>query len=87
MRRSLVQTNIMTYTLVLNTMLNLGSLFECQADIAKARIMYSKASLGYEKVFGPEHPRSQSFCHRLSALDAVVEIRSLIGVEEPADDL
>jgi len=32
--------------------------------------MYSKVSLGYNKVFGPEYPRSQSLRNKLCALDA-----------------
>jgi tetratricopeptide (TPR) repeat protein len=85
--KALSTDNIVTYVPALNTIWGFGSLFERQADIAKARNMYSKASLGYEKAFGPEHPRSQSLRHKLSALDAVVENRSLIGVEEPVEDL
>jgi hypothetical protein len=79
--------NIITYIPALNTILNLASLYKRQADIAKTRIMYSKALIGYRKVFGPNHPESRGLRENLSALDAVVENRSLIGVEEPVDDL
>ena len=48
--------NATTYPPALNTISNLGPLFERQADIAKARTMYSKALSGYKKVFGPDHP-------------------------------
>jgi hypothetical protein len=48
--------------------MGLGSLFEHQADL-KSRIMYSKALTGYEKVVGPNHPRSHSLRESLRALD------------------
>ncbi|KAM3066460.1 hypothetical protein ACMFMG_012045 [Clarireedia jacksonii] len=79
--------NITTYIPALNTIWNYGSLFEHQADIAKARAMYSKALLGYEQVFGPEHPGSQSSRYKLYTLDAVMQNRALLEVEEPVDDL
>jgi hypothetical protein len=85
--KALGTDNIITYVPALNTIWNFGSLFEHQADIAKTRTMYSKASLGYEQVFGPEHPRSQSSCHKLCALDAVMQNRALLEAEEPMDDL
>jgi hypothetical protein len=58
----------MTYILVLNTILAFGLLFERQADLAKARIMYLKALVGYDKVVGPDHPRSRSLQDNLRAL-------------------
>ncbi|KAM3066498.1 hypothetical protein ACMFMG_011996 [Clarireedia jacksonii] len=79
--------NIINYVPALNTIWNFGSLFEHQADIAKARAMYSKALLGYEQVCGPEHPESQSSRHKLCALDAILLNRALLKVEEPVDDL
>ena len=44
--------NITTYIPALNTIGNLGSLFERQADVGKARIMYSKALGRYEEGYG-----------------------------------
>ncbi|PQE26671.1 beta transducin het-e4s protein [Rutstroemia sp. NJR-2017a BBW] len=75
--KALGTDNIITYVPALNTIWNLGSLFELQADLAKAGTMYSKASLGYEQVFGPEHPESQSSRRKLYALDAVMKNRAL----------
>jgi hypothetical protein len=63
--------NITTYILALNTIWNLGSLFEEGTDLAKARIMYSKALAGYEKVMGPNHPESHSLRESLQALDTL----------------
>jgi hypothetical protein len=40
---------IMTYIPGLNTWWGLGSLFKRQVDCAKARIIYSKALVGYGK--------------------------------------
>jgi hypothetical protein len=45
----------MTYPPVLNTILLPGFLSEHQADLEKARVIYSKALLGYDKVFGPDN--------------------------------
>jgi hypothetical protein len=70
--------NIITYVLALNTTLNLGLLFECQADLAKARTMFSKALRGYEQVFGPDHAKSETLRDQLCALDAVVANKALI---------
>jgi hypothetical protein len=61
--------NITTYIPALNTIWDLSSLFEEETDLAKARIMYSKALAGYEKVFGPNHPKSHSLRENLRALD------------------
>ncbi|PQE29295.1 hypothetical protein CJF30_00004368 [Rutstroemia sp. NJR-2017a BBW] len=79
--------NIITYVPALNTIWNFGSLLEHQGKIEKAKTMYSKATLGYEQVFGPEHPRSQSSRHKLCALDAGMQNRALLEVEEPVDNL
>ena len=49
--------NITTFIPAFNTLCGLGSLFELQADCAKAIIIYSKALIGYKKVVGPDHPR------------------------------
>jgi hypothetical protein len=62
--------NITTYIPALNTIWNLGSLFQEGTDLAKARIMYSKALAGYEKVVGPNHPKSHSLRESIRALDS-----------------
>jgi hypothetical protein len=49
--------------------------------------MYSKASLGYGKVFGPEHAKSKTLRDKLCALDAMVEDSLLVGDEEPVYNL
>ncbi|KAH8800849.1 hypothetical protein F5884DRAFT_685562, partial [Xylogone sp. PMI_703] len=79
--------NTITYIPALNTVWGLGSLFERQADIVKARTMYSRALIGYEKVFGPAHLRSQSLRDRLHSLDAKIENRAQVRVEEPENNL
>jgi hypothetical protein len=58
--KSLGVENITTYIPALNTIWNLGSLYKDETDLAKARIMYLKALAGYEKVVGPNHPKSYS---------------------------
>jgi hypothetical protein len=70
--KALGADNVTTYIPALNTIWGLGSLFERQADLAKAKIMYSKALAGYEKVVGPDDPRSQSL------QDIVTENKALI---------
>ncbi|OCK72974.1 hypothetical protein K432DRAFT_270733, partial [Lepidopterella palustris CBS 459.81] len=47
--KALGADNITTYIPALNTTWGLGSVFKRQGDSAKARIMYSKALVGYEK--------------------------------------
>jgi hypothetical protein len=79
--------NATTYILALNTIWALGSLFERQADLAKARVMYSKALVGYENIVGPNHPRSQSLRDRLCALDPVTENRASTDLREPENNL
>jgi tetratricopeptide (TPR) repeat protein len=78
--------NITTYIPALNTSWGLGSLFEHQADFAKARIMYSKALAGYEKVVVPDHPRCQSLREILQALNTVAEKEAMKGVEESGNN-
>ena len=46
--------NSMAYVRALNTTW-VKSLFECQGNLAKARIMYSKPIIGYENVARPNH--------------------------------
>jgi Tfp pilus assembly protein PilF len=79
--------NIITYVPALDTSLNLGVLFERQADLAKARTMFSKALRGYKLVFGPEHAKSKTLRDKLYALDDVVANKALVEIEERADDL
>jgi hypothetical protein len=67
-------------------MWGLGSLFERQADFAKARIMYSKALTGYEKVVGPDHSKCQSLRGILQDLDTGTKKEAIKGIEEPASD-
>jgi len=47
--------------------------------------MYSKALVGYEKVVGPDHPRSRSLQDNLRALDIVIENKALMDVREPGE--
>jgi hypothetical protein len=79
--------NIITYIPALNTILNLGSLFESHADIAQARIMYSKALIRYKKVFGPDYLKSRSLRDELSALYTTVKNKVFVGVEKHIDNL
>jgi hypothetical protein len=72
--------NITIYIPALNMLWGLGSLFECQADFAKARIMYSKALAGYETVVGPGHPRCQSLREILQALGTIAEKEAMKGM-------
>jgi tetratricopeptide (TPR) repeat protein len=79
--------NIITYVPALKTMWAFGCLFEVQADITKARSMYAKALCGYEQVFGPEHAKSKILRDKLYVLDAVVENKTSVEVQERAGDL
>jgi hypothetical protein len=65
----------MTYIPALNTLWGLGSLFKRQADYAKARIIYSKALVGYEKAVGPDHLSCQRLREIHQALNTVGEKR------------
>ena len=58
---------------VLNTVWGLGSPFEHHADLEKARILYSKASFGYKKVVGPDHPTSKNLRDNIRCLNTVKE--------------
>jgi hypothetical protein len=71
--------NITTYVPVLNMISNLGLLFKRQADLVKARTMFSKALRGYEQVFGPEHAKSETLRDKLCALDAVVKNKAPVS--------
>ena len=71
--KALGTENTKTYIPALNIIWNLGSLFKLQADLAKAKIMYSKALTGYEQVAGPDHPDSYRLREILQALDTVTE--------------
>jgi len=79
--------NIITYVPALNTIWGFGSLFEHQADVVQARNMYAKALCGYEQVFGLEHVKSMTLRNKLCALDAVLENKGSVKIEEHADVL
>ena len=79
--------NITTYVPALKPILNLGLLFERQADLTKARTLFSEALRGYEQVFGPDHAKSKNLRDHLCALDIVVENEASIEIEERTDDL
>ena len=78
--------NITTFIPALNTLWGLGSLFEHQADYAKAIIIYSKAFAEYEKVVGPDHPRCQSLHQILQDLDTRTKIEATKRTNEPASN-
>lgn len=78
--KALGADNVTTYIPALNTIWAFGSLFKRQADLTKARIMYSKALVGYDKVVRPDHPRSRNLQDNLRALDTVTENKALIVV-------
>jgi tetratricopeptide (TPR) repeat protein len=78
---------ISTYVPALNTTFNLGLLVERQADIATARTMFSKALRGYEQVFGPDYAKSETVRNKLCALDAMLENKAPVEIEELTDDL
>jgi len=86
-KKILDSDKIIIYIPALNTIWNLGSFFESQADITKARTMYSKALIRYEKVFGPDHLESRTMQDKLSALDVVIESRTLVEVKDLVDNL
>jgi tetratricopeptide (TPR) repeat protein len=77
---------ISSYVPALNTTFNLGLLFEHQANIATAKTMFLKALCGYEQVFRPDHAKSESVQNKLCALDAMLETKALIKIEELTDD-
>jgi hypothetical protein len=77
--------NVTTYPPALNTVENLGSLFERQGDITEARTMYSKAFIRNEIVFKPDHLRCRSLRDKVGALDIMIKNKALIRVEEPVD--
>ena len=83
--KALGTDNVITYVPALNTIWGFGSLFERQANIVKARTMYSKALLGYEQVYGPEHTKSETLRNKLCAL-SVAENKAWVEIEERADD-
>jgi hypothetical protein len=70
----------------LNSLLGLGSLFKLQADFTNARIMYSKALVGYEKVVGPDHSKCQSLREILQTLNSVTEKRGHERQEESVNN-
>jgi len=78
--------NTSTFIPALNTIWDLGSLFEHQADIAKARTMYLKIPIEYEKIFGPNHSKSQNLRDKLHALDVMIENKALVKIEDPVNN-
>ena len=64
------------YIPVLNTAYNLGLLFTSQGDIGRAREMYLKALVGYQKVFGYNHQKCQIVQEKLSALNITISKRN-----------
>jgi hypothetical protein len=49
--------------------------------------MFSKALRGYEKVFGLDHVECETLRDKLCALDAELENKGLVEIEELAEDL
>ncbi|KFY31765.1 hypothetical protein V493_00847 [Pseudogymnoascus sp. VKM F-4281 (FW-2241)] len=84
--KALGTDNISTYTPALNTLWAFASLYEKQGDLPKARIMYVKALLGYEKVVGPDHPTSQSLREILQGLDSGTEKEAVKGIKKPVSN-
>ncbi|TVY51657.1 hypothetical protein LSUE1_G010354, partial [Lachnellula suecica] len=76
--------NFKIYLPALNTMRGLASLYECQADLPQAKLMYTKALNGYTKAVGPDDSRSKRLRERLLALDSAIENNTLGGEQEPA---
>ncbi|KAH6702778.1 hypothetical protein BKA61DRAFT_740375 [Leptodontidium sp. MPI-SDFR-AT-0119] len=74
--------DITTYIPALNTFFNLGLLFEYHTDLAKASTMFSKALRGCEKVFGLDHVKSETLRDKLCALDAVLENKGPVEIED-----
>ncbi|KAG4427572.1 hypothetical protein IFR05_016945, partial [Cadophora sp. M221] len=79
--------NIITHIPALNTICGFGYLFELQADITKAKTMFAKALCGYEQVFGPEHAKSKTLRDKLHVLDAMVENKAPVEIEEHAENV
>jgi hypothetical protein len=79
--------SITTYVPALNTIWGFGYLFELQADITKARTMFAKALYRYEQVFGPEHAKSKTLRDKLHILDAMVENKAPVEIEEHAENV
>jgi hypothetical protein len=60
--------NATAYILAPNKIKNLSLLFEPQADLVNARIMYIRALAGNGKLFGFDHSRSLDLRDRTSCL-------------------
>jgi tetratricopeptide (TPR) repeat protein len=65
---------VSTYVPALKTMWALGSLSVSQGHVDEARAWYSKALLGYEKVFGVDFFKCQSLRNNLAALQMAEKI-------------
>jgi hypothetical protein len=71
----------MTFIPALNTIWGIGSVFEYQGNLENARIMYSKALVGYEKVVASHDLRLKKLRDRLRALDSVTDSEVLKALE------
>ena len=58
-----------TYIPASNTFCNLGSLFATQRQVDRSRMMFSKALVGYQIVFGHNHGNCQVVRAKLNALN------------------
>jgi tetratricopeptide (TPR) repeat protein len=59
------------HTSTLETVNNLGNLYQKQGKVAEAEEMYMRALRGYEKARGADHPRTQIVAHNLKGLHVV----------------
>jgi tetratricopeptide (TPR) repeat protein len=66
----------------LNATWTLGASFELKTDMTAAKTMYTVASVGYESIHGPDHPRSRLLRLRLSALNIAVDDVDLATAEK-----
>jgi tetratricopeptide (TPR) repeat protein len=61
--------NTTIYIPALNVISNFVYVFECQSGLEKARMMYSKALVGYERIAGPNQPSDFGFPGRKRGLE------------------
>ena len=71
------------YIPALNTVYNLCLLFASQGGIGRARAMYLRALVGYQKVFGGDHPRCQSLQGCLTTLET--SAKTVLSAHTKAD--
>ena len=60
--------NAVFYIPALNTVYNLGMLFSSRGDVDRARAMYLRALIGYQKVYGQDNQDYQDVQEKLNAL-------------------